>query len=156
QTWQPYLERAGIDTSVYAFNTPSLEALVPQPGRTAMKMASTAGAYLRYATRAPRLSDFDAVLVHRDAVPFRPPWWEQYVTSKLPTAFDVDDPVFIPGVSQANPFSSKLRWKNKWKAITRRAEVTICINDAIAEYMRPLAQKTVVIPNAIDLNRYPR
>lgn len=157
QTWAPYLATHGIDTTEFPFCTPALERLLPLPGHFGAKMWQTARAYARYPFRVPRLRDYDAVLVFREAMPLGPPLWERRIgrngTPRL--LYDIDDPIFIPDVSPTNPVSRVLRDWDKWKRICGAATVTICINEMIADYVRPFCRRVEVIPNAIDVARYP-
>lgn len=157
QAWAPYLAKHGIDTMEFAFCTPTLERLLPFPGRIPAKVWQTARAFASYPVRVPRLRDYDAVLVFREATPLGPPLWERWIAwnSRPQLVYDIDDPIFIPDVSPTNPVSRVLRDWSKWKAICGAAAVTICINDMIADYVRPSCRRVVVIPNAIDVDRYP-
>jgi glycosyltransferase involved in cell wall biosynthesis len=114
-------------------------------------------AYVSYPFRVPRLKSFHAVLVLREALPLGPPLWESRI-GRLDAprlVYDIDDPLFIPHASPTNSISRIFRDWGKWKTICRAAAVTICVNEMIAEYVRPFCQRVEVIPNAIDIERYP-
>lgn len=157
QTWAPYLARYGIDTTEFAFCTPELERLLPLRGRILAKAWHTAWASLRYPFSIPPVKTYDAVLVLREALPLGPPWWERWIAGRggRPLAYDIDDPLFIPDVSPTNPVARVLRDWGKWKAICGVATVTICVNEMVADYVRPFCRRVEVVPNAIDLDRYP-
>lgn len=157
RTWAPYLVAHGIDTTEFSFCTPALERLLPLPGRFPAKTWQTAKAYVRYPFRVPRLRSFDAVLVLREALPLGPPLWESWIGrfGKPRLAYDIDDPLFIPDVNPTNSVSRLFRDLGKWKTICQVAAVTICVNEMIAEHVRPFCQRVEVIPNVIDIERYP-
>lgn len=157
ETWAPYLASYGIDNTEFPFCTPALERLVPLPGRFAAKSWQTTRSYARYPFRVPRVSDFDAVLVYREAMPLGPPLWERWIgrNARPRLVYDIDDPIFIRDVSPTNPVARVLRDWGKWKVICRTATVTICINEMIADYVRPFCRRVEVIPIAIDLDWYP-
>jgi glycosyltransferase involved in cell wall biosynthesis len=156
QTWAPYLAKHGIDTTEFAFCTPALERLLPRPGRFPAKIWETARAYARYPFHVPRPGDYDAVLVFREAMPLGPPLWERWIgrSAAVRLVYDIDDPIFIRDVSPTNPVSRVLRDWDKWKTICGAATVTVCINEMIAEHVRPYCRRVEVVPNAIDVERY--
>ncbi len=155
QTWAPYLARHGIVHSHRWFNTPELERLLPLPGHFAAKAWQTVRSWVRDVSRIYRATDADAVLVYREASPVGPPLLEHFVARRRPMAFDIDDPIFLPPPTTANPVAARLRPRFKWKELCGLATVTICINSEIADFVRPFANEVVVIPNAIDVARYP-
>jgi glycosyltransferase involved in cell wall biosynthesis len=50
---------------------------------------------------------------------------------------------------------TRLSGDRKWQRLCRMATVTICINRRIADYLEPYSQEVTVVPNVIDLARYP-
>ncbi len=155
-TWAPYLSDHGIDNTEVSFATPELSRVLPLKGRVASKVWQTVRSMASYPRRVPSVSRFDGVLIVLEAIPIGPPLWEQWIAKRrrIPLAFDFDDPIFLPRTS--HPAAQYLRDPNKWKALCGMATVTTCVNEMVADYVRPYCRRVEVVPNAIDLDRYPR
>jgi glycosyltransferase involved in cell wall biosynthesis len=155
ETWAPCLAQHGISTEMICFASPRFEQLLPQPGHTLEKTWAAVRSMAAYPSHARGVRGSDAVLVYREAMPVGPPMWEEWLARRRPLAFDIDDPLFVPSQSAANPIAARLRPSDKWKRLVTAARVTICINELIADYVRPWARSVEIVPNAIDLTRYP-
>jgi glycosyltransferase involved in cell wall biosynthesis len=155
ENWMPILEDAGIHSTTLAFMTPKLEAMVNQSGDPLRKVWRGSIAAAGYPLRLPSPGDYDGLLVYRAAVPAGVPFAERWLArSSTPMALDIDDPIFFGTPGSPNPFS-RIAGNRKWKRLCAAARLTICINDRIAEYLAPYSQEVVVLPNLIDLRRYP-
>jgi glycosyltransferase involved in cell wall biosynthesis len=155
ENWTPALEREGIRVTSYPFATPALEELLGGEGARLMKTWRTAAAAVRYPFRFPDLSEHDALLVYRAAVPAGIPVIERWLgRASVPIALDIDDPIFFGTPGSANPLS-RLSGDRKWKQLCSTATITLCINERIASYLEPYCREVAVVPNLIDMDRYP-
>lgn len=127
-------------------------------GVTADQLGPAVKSTLAYPLGFPRVDGYDGVLIYREALPVGPPLLELALGrwSRVPIAYDIDDPIFLRSMSESSvhPVSRWLKDSGRADSIARIADVTICINDLIADRMRPYARNVEVIPNAIDLARY--
>lgn len=76
----------------------------------------------------------------------------------LPTAFDIDDPIFLAAMAynDRSPLSRFVKDPSRVYRIVERVDLTLAINEMIADHLRPYTPRVEVIPNAIPLERYPQ
>jgi glycosyltransferase involved in cell wall biosynthesis len=154
--WAPHLAMDGLRLLEVPFATPQLEALLPQPGHFAAKAWHTIRSAGLYRRRLSGIHDFDLLFVYREAMPLGPAVVERQMRRRgqAPMIYDIDDPLFVPSASGSNRIARRLRDPMKWRTLCGLADVTFCINEMIAEYVRPYANRVEVVPNAIDLTAY--
>jgi glycosyltransferase involved in cell wall biosynthesis len=139
----------------YPFATAKLEPLLKRHGARLEKAVQTAIAAARYPVKFPSLDEFGALYVYRAAVPAGLPLVERWLgRSSKPLAIDIDDPIFFATPRSPNPLTG-LVGDRKWKRLCDMATVTICINQRIADYLEPYSREVTVVPNLIDMTRYP-
>lgn len=89
-----------------------------------------------------------------------PPWAERLLARRggLPTAYDIDDPIFLAAMAynDRSPLSRFVKDPSRVYRIVERVDLTLCINEMIADHLRPYAARVEVVPNAIPLERYPQ
>ena len=158
QAWAPHLARHGIENTELPFASPRLENLLGQPGHVPAKLVHTVHSYACYAASRPDPAAYDLFFVHREATPFGPPLRERWIRRRSPAGFvlDIDDPLFIPETRSPTPFARVLRVGDKWKRLCDLADVTLCINEEIAAAISPCCRRVEIVPNALDLEQYPR
>jgi L-malate glycosyltransferase len=155
ENWTPLLEDAGVHVTGQPFATPQLDEVVNREGERLRKIVRSSVATATYPFRLPKLSDYDGLLIYRAAVPTGIPLLERRLArADVPIALDIDDPIFFRAPVSGNPFS-RFAQDRKWRRLCDAAAITICINQRIADYLEPYTHEVVVLPNLIDLRRYP-
>jgi glycosyltransferase involved in cell wall biosynthesis len=156
--WAPYLREHGIRNTDSVFATETLEDLAKKSGHQAAKAAHMVHSLARRVVRRPRLRDFDAALMYREIVPVGPPLLEGLLARRggLPTAFDIDDPIFLASMAynDRSPLSRFVKDPSRVARIVEQVDLTLAINEMIADHLRPYARRVEVVPNGIPLHRY--
>ncbi len=99
----------------------------------------------------------DVVLVQREAMMFGPPLIEWLATTigRCPMVLDLDDATYVSYTSPTyGRLGSALKWFGKTDDLIRRAQVVICGNRFIAEYVTGKGTRAVVIPTVVDTERF--
>lgn len=156
--WAPYLRTHGIRNTDSVFASPRLEALAGKAGHQGAKAVEMVRSIGTRVARRPRLRDYDAALIFREIVPVGPPLLERLFLERggLPTAFDIDDPIFLAAMAynDRSPLSRFVKDPSRVYRIVERVDLTLAINEMIADHLRPHTPRVEVIPNAIPLERY--
>jgi len=126
------------------------------------------GALVRKALRmtfpiAKRLGDvftagkYDVLLVQREAMLFGPGMleWLARTISGAPMVLDLDDATYVHYVSPTyGRLGSSLKFFGKTDNLIRRAEVVVCGNRSIAEYVETKGTRAVVVPTVVNLEQF--
>jgi glycosyltransferase involved in cell wall biosynthesis len=120
EQWEPLLRGFGVETRFEAFESPELNALIYQPGRTLEKIRLIASAFGRRFSLLPSIKEFDVVYFFREAALLGPAILERRIAhAGIPIVFDFDDAIFIPYISPSNGLLSLLKFPWKTRAICR-------------------------------------
>lgn len=95
---------------------------------------------------------YDMVIVHREAIPFGPPfveWILSFRSKKL--CFDFDDAVWLSSGGLIKGFL-KCAWKTH--LICGWSDIVFAGNSFLASFAQKFCSSTIVVPTTVDLNRY--
>lgn len=99
----------------------------------------------------------DVVLVQREAMLFGPPLIEWLTTAagRRPLVLDLDDATYVSYVSPVygRP-AALLKWPGKAESLIRAAAVVTCGSREVADHVRSLGGRAVVIPTVVDTERF--
>lgn len=151
----PHLEANGFEVTIRPFYTREFFRLVYKRGHFLKKSASFIALLARRIGVLRELSNFDVVLLYREAVPAGPPWIEQWIARRgLPIVFDFDDAIFLSNVSEANRRLAFLKDTSRpAKIIGFSSHVTVG-NSFLADYVRQFTPAVTVLPTAVDTTRF--
>ncbi len=97
------------------------------------------------------------VLIHREATPVGPPWWE-YIAAKWfgkRLVFDFDDAVWLPNNSEANALLvGKLKAHGKTARIIALSDRVMAGNAFLANYASQWCTNVMVVPTTIDTSHH--
>ncbi len=99
----------------------------------------------------------NVLLVQREAMFFGPPFfeWLYRTLGDLPMVLDLDDATYVPYVSPSyGKIGSILKFQGKTDKLIEQAEVVICGNRIIAEYVESKGTRSVTIPTVVDTDRF--
>jgi glycosyltransferase involved in cell wall biosynthesis len=152
----PYLESAGYEVTISPFFTPQFFRLVYRPGHYVKKVLAFAGLTLGRLRSLRRLSQYDVVIVYREAFPIGPPLIERWLSrpGRPPIVYDFDDAVFLPNVSDANRFIVSLKWAGKVPEIMRLSARVTAGNPFLASVARTCNASVVTIPTCVDTDKF--
>lgn len=100
---------------------------------------------------------YDSIFVQREAMLFGPEVfeWIYRKIGNLPMVLDLDDATYIPYVSPIyGRAGSFFKFFGKTDRLIKRADLVICGNRFIAEYVESKAAKAVVIPTVADTDLF--
>lgn len=151
----PYLRDAGFDITVSPFYSREYFAIVYRPGNYLRKATGLIGLTLRRINELFSLTQYDLVLLYREAIPIGPPFIERWIRRMgIPIVYDFDDAIFLPAVSEANRAFSFLKNPKRAAQILRLSDQVSVGNSFLAEYARQFNDHVTVIPTAVDTNRF--
>lgn len=158
EQWKPYLERDyGITLDLVPFESPRLTEILYAPGHTAAKVAWTAYDFFRRSKILRLASDYDGIVLFREAALLGPAIYERLLASSgTPIVYDFDDAIWSRGQAWKNGLFSRLRFPGKTSGICRLASVVTVGNDYLAAYARERNSRVFVVPSTIDLAEYSR
>lgn len=99
----------------------------------------------------------DVLLVQREAMMFGPPLieWLAMNVGRCPMVLDLDDATYVSYISPTyNRFGSWLKWFGKTDKLIAWAQVVICGNNSIADYVSGKGAYAIVVPTVADTERF--
>jgi glycosyltransferase involved in cell wall biosynthesis len=158
QQFIPYLKDTGHQCTIQPFSTPELYAALRSRGRLSRKVSHTAYCTARRIAQLAKVSDFDLVVIQREAFPFFAPLMERWVMLRHPrVVFSFDDAIYAGHgeVAELNhPILYRLKYSRGIEHVIRKSCHIIAGNRILAEYARRLNPGVSVIPTAVDCSRY--
>ena len=156
EQWAKLLEPHGVRFEFVPFESPSLKKVLYHRGHYGRKMLELIrGAWRRGRILTAIQRQWDAILVHREALPIGPPVMERMLARcPIPLIYDFDDAVFLPDVSEANRRFWWLKSPQKTATICRLSDQVIVGNDYLKRYALQFTSKVCVIPTTIDTECY--
>ena len=154
----PYLEREGYRCEVAPFCSPDLFAALHRPGNIAAKLTQTLHLAARRLIRLNKISEFDIVVIHREAFPFFAPLLENWIMRRHPKViFSFDDAIYagheeVAGLS--HPRLYRLKHGKRYDEVIRRSTHVIAGNRILAEYARQWNPHVSVVPTVVDCRKY--
>lgn len=120
-----------------------------------LSIASIARSYWTRLTTLLKRGRYDLIWLEKEALPWLPAWIETRLMSGVPYVVDFDDAWFHRYDLHRSALLRSMLGK-KIDIVMRQATTVVVGNDYLADRARQAgAQRIVVIPSAIDLDRYP-
>lgn len=149
----PYLEKDSFCITVQSLL--SDELLKVRYRRGSYGFVCLLQAYADRVAAMLRLSNFDAVWIEKEALPWTPLWVEQILLSGVPYVLDYDDAVFHQ-YDQHPRAGVRCLYGKRLDGLMANAALVVGGNNYLAQRARNAgAQWTEIVPTVIDLNRYP-
>lgn len=156
EQWARYLEPAGCRFTITSFESNLLHSTLAKPGRHVLKAGLILSSFARRLGLLPKIGQYDAVLVHREATILGPAFLERLIQRRrIPIVYDFDDPIWMPYTSPTNGVLSRLKWPSKVASICRLATAVTAGNRLLAGWARQYSSHVHVVPSTVDLARYP-
>lgn len=151
ELWEPVLAEAGITLDYAVFSTDRLQQIIYEPISAVSKAVEMARSYVRYLPSVRSATDYDAVLVNREAAPIGPALLERWVARMgRPIIYQLDDPLYVPYRSPSNGVLSYLKFFGKVANICRLSSVVIANSSYHVEFARRHNQNVWHIPSLVD------
>ncbi len=160
----PALREAGIEARVEPFLSDAAFArfYAPGPAGFLWKAAGSAAGYARRRRLLSDLGGYDAILVHREAVPRgNRPVLRRLRESGIPLVYDLDDAIYMRPRDFVAGGEDSLRSMNRGKdpgevdAFLAGADLVLAGNGILAEHAREVgARRVVVLPTPVDAEAF--
>jgi glycosyltransferase involved in cell wall biosynthesis len=155
ELWERALREADIWLSYAVFETDRLHEIIYQPGHWLAKAGEMARAYAKFVPKVRDLSEFDAVLVNREATLIGPALVERWVARQgKPLIYQLDDPHYIPYRSPSNGWLSYLKFFGKVKTLCRMSAVVLANSPSHVAFARRHNANVWEIPSVVDADVY--
>ena len=120
-----------------------------------ISIKSVAASYWRRLAALLQRRRYDLIWLEKEALPWTPGWIEAALLSGIPYVVDFDDAWFHRYDQQRSALLRSMLG-GKIDLVMRRASMVVVGNDYLADRARQAgARRFVLIPSAIDLDRYP-
>jgi glycosyltransferase involved in cell wall biosynthesis len=147
------LDANGVGWEIASFWSQRHWPAIYRKGSLALKIYATLEGFARRFFLLFRLGNFDRILIHREATPVGPPWWE-YIAAKWfgkTLIYDFDDAVWLPNNSDANEkLVGKFKAHGKTSKIISLSSRVLAGNAFLAGYASQWCNNVVVMPTTID------
>ncbi len=111
-------------------------------------------AFFRRCSAVANARKYDLILVHCEAFPYLPPFFESYFAwSGIKYVYDFDDAIFHQYDQHPNRVL-RLAYRNKISSVISRAALVFAGSPYLAQYAKKFNQRVEVLPTVIDLQRY--
>lgn len=147
------LRERGIDMTVSPFLDGGQFAQMYESGGKLRKTAGLVAPFLRRLGEVLSFRQYDLLFVQREAMFFGPALfeWLMQTVGRMPMVLDLDDATYVPYTSPSyGRLGSALKFFGKTDRLIKRAEVVICGNRFIADYVESKGTRTAVIPTVVD------
>lgn len=153
----PSLEEAGFSCEVRPFATRALFRAIQSDSMVGQLVHTPYSCVRRFLDLA-RLSQYDLVVINREAFPLLMPLVEKIVLRKHPrVVFNFDDAIHIGHRDTPHwQYSRIYRLKYGWGVdeVLRNATHILAGSEVLASYARTLNEKVTVMPTVVDLGHY--
>jgi glycosyltransferase involved in cell wall biosynthesis len=144
-----------IEVVVSAFVGPQFWDVLYQRGHLVRKALLGAWGYLRRLRDLRRALRADFVYVHLWALPFGPPWFEEFLARRgVRLIYDIDDLIYLPRASAANQFVRGLRHEERIVRIIRASAQVIVCTEHLRQFAAAQNPNVTLISSTIDTDLY--
>ncbi len=147
------LNEAGVAWEMASFWSARHWPAIYRKGALSLKVFATMQGFAKRMLLLFTLGKYDVILIHREATPIGPPWWEYIASQWLGKRiiFDFDDAIWLPNNSQANEMMvGKLKTHGKTRRIISWSEKVLAGSDFLASYASAWCNRVTVVPTTID------
>ena len=153
----PSWRKAGFEVDVRPFWSDATSSILYQRGHMLGKAAGVARGYLRRLRDVRDARRADLVYLFLEAAPLGPPLFERLIArAGVPIVYDIDDLVYLPHSSPANPFMRWLRGNTepKFEELARIARHVIVTTEHLQRFVLGQNSHVTRIPPTLDTTRF--
>src|SRR3972149_8132498 len=149
----PGLEKAGWRVSLRPFMDARLFTIYNQPGNTVQKIRWTISGLVDRVGSIVSANQYDAILIHKEAFPFGPPWLENALQKRVSCLiFDMDD-AFWTHPPQFHQIGSRFRDPNRIAKMIGMSDHVLAGNEFLANYATNYNSAVTIFPTVLDTDR---
>lgn len=145
----------GYKVVISSFQTQRFWDIIYKEGHLIEKVFWTIWGYLRRIRDLFRIPFYDGLYVFMAITPFGPPIFESIVCKLNPNiVFDVEDMAFMPNVSAANKWISKLKGYKKYIYLAKKAKFVITSAPGLSKEVLKYNKNVQHITATFDMDRF--
>ncbi len=146
----------GISYSQKPFWSESAFKILYQRGNAPSKLAYFISGLIKRYLLLFQLGKYDALLIHREAIPIGPPVWEwiALVLFGKPAIYDFDDAIWLEKTSETNKKVSWLKWARKVPFIIKNSRYISAGNQFLKKYAESFNDNALFIPTVVETNEH--
>lgn len=150
----PGLEKNGWEVTLHTFMDDDFFRMYHDRGRHIEKITKIFKSTLRRMLDCMNADKYDAIILHKEAFPFGPPIFEQFIHYRQPNLiYDIDD-AFWTHPPQLKQIGRLLRDPRRIGKMMRASRYVLAGNDFLAEYAKKFNPSVILFPTVLDTNRY--
>lgn len=156
EQWARYLEPRGYQFTFVPFEDAELHECLHRPGLLLRKARLMGEALLRRIAVSFSANRYQLVFLEREAAAIGPAIIERMIVWKqIPLVYDFCEPIWMRYRSPLNSWFTLLKCQGKTASICRMSDRVIVGNHRLAQYASRYCGKVSIVPDTIDLNKYP-
>lgn len=146
------LDRLGLSYTVRPFLDAAAMAVLYRKGSYLLKIWKVLIGFAKRISDLYRMSSYDTIFIHREAVPLGPPIIEWLICNLFGkrVVFDFDDAIWLKNTSEGNPFIALLKRYRNADNLCQWATVVSCGNAYLCNHARLFNANVVLNPTTID------
>ncbi len=150
----PALEAGGWQVTLRPFMSERLFEIYNRPGRAIERIGLTFSGLLNRLGDLADASQYDAILLHKEAFPFGPPILENSFRKRVPhLIYDVDD-AFWTHPPQFRQIGRRLRDPKRIAKMIGMSDHILAGNEFLAAYAKKYNSGVTIFPTVLDTDRY--
>ncbi|MHA6247045.1 glycosyltransferase family 4 protein [Pontibacter sp. CAU 1760] len=152
EQWLPLLDAKGIRYKVAYFWSENAWQALYKPGHLPKKAYGLLIGFAKRLALLPQLRQYDYVVIHREATPVGPPWFEWLAAKVLrrKIIYDFDDAIWLTNLSAANEWANAMKWPSKTAQICRWSHKVSCGNGYLQQFALQYNASAVLLPSVLD------
>jgi len=155
EQWAGFLRGSGVELHASTLLTHDQQRLLYSAASAAKKAAMLTGCIGRRLRDLAIAKRFDAVWLHRAALPVGPAMLERWLAkTRVPLIFEFDDAIYLTHTSEANRAFKALKFSQKTAEICALSSHIVVGNGYLADYACQFNRQVTVIPTTIDTDAY--
>lgn len=140
--------------SLRPFMDARLFTIYNQPGNTVQKIRWTISGLVDRVGSIVSANQYDAILIHKEAFPFGPPWLENALQKRVSCLiYDMDD-AFWTHPPQFHQIGSRFRDPNRIAKMIGMSDHVLAGNEFLANYATNYNSAVTIFPTVLDTDRY--
>jgi len=146
------MTQKGWHFDIFSFLDNATWKILYKPGHLFLKFRGILSGFIYRFLLLGRLKSYDFVLIHREAAPVGPPFFEWFIAKilKKKIIYDFDDAIWIPNTSENNKIASGLKWHGKVKSICKWSYRVSTGNKYLQKYALQFNANSKLNPTTLD------
>lgn len=148
----PFLGRQEIQYSLQGYLTKKNWRVFYGRSHPLLKVVALSSGFIKRIIALPAWLFYDFIFIHREIIPFGPPFFEFILAKVLrrKIIYDFDDAIWMTDKTHESWLEKKIRWRGKVATICRWSYKVSCGNEYLLTYAMQFNRNVVLNPTTID------